>query len=208
MFTGIVTDMGIIERVEDHQKNGRRFRIRSSRISDSLFAGCSVNCSGVCLTVVDFVAQKQGGWFDVDISRETLSLTTLDTWSEGYRINLEGGLRLGSELGGHLVLGHVDGLAEIVALWDDGESRRFTLRVDSALSPFMARKGSVALDGVSLTVNKVGEVGEDGEDEFDVNLIPHTLSVTNWTERRLGDKVNVEIDPLARYVARLMEFRS
>ena len=158
--------------------------------------GASIACDGVCLTVVD----KGADWFDVDISAETVSKTNLDTWAAGKRINLERALKVGDELGGHIVSGHVDGLAEVVELHDEGDSTRVTLRAPEALARFIAPKGSVALNGTSLTVNEV-----DGRD-FGINFIPHTKQVTTWGDVALGDRVNLEIDTLARYVARLQEF--
>jgi len=140
------------------------------------------------------------GWFDVNISAESVSVTTIQTWAEGKRLNLERALKVGDELGGHIVSGHVDGMAEIVAMHDEGESTRFTFRAPEALAKFIAPKGSVALNGTSLTVNEVGGC------DFGVNIIPHTQQVTTWGESKVGDKVNLEIDTLARYVARLRDW--
>ena len=157
--------------------------------------GASIACAGVCLTVVD----KGADWFAVDVSSETLARTTLDSWQPGRHINLERALRLGDELGGHLVTGHVDGVAEVTSRRADGESTRFTIRPPRALARFVAAKGSVALDGVSLTVNEVGP------EEFGICIIPHTAAMTTFGELAAGARVNLEIDMLARYVARLLE---
>jgi riboflavin synthase len=159
--------------------------------------GASIACNGCCLTVIE----KGRDWFAVQASAETLSKTTLGTWRDGTRINLERALRIGDELGGHIVSGHVDGLGEIVGITPEGESQRFRIRPPKALSRFIAPKGSVAVDGTSLTVNEV-----DAE-VFGVNIIPHTLAVTTWGKMRVGQPVNIEIDMLARYVARLTEYR-
>lgn len=160
--------------------------------------GASIACDGVCLTVT----AKGPDWFDVDISAETLAKTTLGEWTEDQRINLERSLRLGDELGGHIVSGHVDGVAEIVAMHPDGDSTRFTFRAPADLARFIAPKGSVALNGTSLTVNEV-----DGT-EFGVNMIPHTKAVTTWGDAVTGARVNLEIDTLARYVARLQDWQA
>jgi len=159
--------------------------------------GASIACDGVCLTVVD----KGADWFDVDISAETVSKTNLEAWTEDRRVNLERALKVGDELGGHIVSGHVDGLAEVVGIRDEGDSTRVTLRAPEALAKFIAPKGSVALNGTSLTVNEVEGL------EFGINFIPHTKEVTTWGDVALGDMVNLEIDTLARYVARLNEMR-
>jgi riboflavin synthase len=160
--------------------------------------GASICCSGCCLTVVD----KGMGWFAVDVSAETLSLTTLSQWRVGRRINLERSLRLGDELGGHIVSGHVDGVGSIVERRADGDSTRFTIEAPKPLAPYIAVKGSIALDGISLTVNEVADRA-DGACRFGVNIIPHTQSATTLGAAAAGDRVNLEIDPLARYVARL-----
>lgn len=197
MFTGIVTDIGGIvsaSRTDD----GMTARIGCSYPSDSFEAGCSICCSGCCLTVTEFGSSDGQSWFETDISNETLALTTLGQWADGSRVNLERSMTPSSELGGHLVTGHVDGLAEIVDLVEDGDSIRFELLVPPQLAPFIAKKGSVTLDGTSLTINEV-----DGAN-FSINLIPHTLEVTTWGDRAIGDKVNLEVDLIARYVARLL----
>ena len=201
MFTGIVTDIGMVNNVIERPGGDKRFRIEASYAPESYSTGCSICCAGCCLTAVGFGARGKGSWFDVDVSNESLSLTTLETWREGTRINLERALGLGDELGGHLMTGHVDGVAVIIDRRADGDSERFTFAVPEQLAPFIAAKGSVALDGTSLTVNAVSV------QTFGVNLIPHTLAVTTWGERKEGDRVNLEIDVLARYVGRLMEFK-
>ena len=201
MFTGIITDIGQIERVE--LRGDIRARLRTSYDHETIVLGVSIACNGVCLTVVDFGV----GWFDVDISAETVSKTNIgpsDTatnsrsaWVEGGRVNLERALKLGEELGGHIVSGHVDGIAEITAITEEGDSTRVEFKVAKDLARFIAPKGSVALNGTSLTVNEVGD------ESFGVNFIPHTKTVTTWGDMAVGDLVNLEIDTLARYVARL-----
>ena len=202
MFTGIVTDIGIVERLED--RGDLRARIRSGYASEGIAIGASIACDGICLTVVDRGPVGDGAWFDVDLSAETLARTSVrrnrTPWAAGRRINLERALRLGDELGGHIVSGHIDGLAEIVSVHDEGDSARFVFRAPDELARYIAPKGSIALNGTSLTVNEV-----DGA-TFGVNIIPHTLSHTTFGESEVGDMVNVEIDTLARYVARLAEY--
>ena len=193
MFTGIVSDLGEVRSVE--QRDGWRVSIGTSYDTGSIVTGASISCSGVCLTVVE----KGPGWFAVDVSGETLSRSTLGSWRAGSRVNLERPLRIGDELGGHLVLGHVDGLAAVCTREAAGESVRFGFDAPAGLARFIAEKGSVALDGVSLTVNRVDGV------RFEINLIPHTLSCTTFGALETGDQVNLEIDVLARYVARLNE---
>ena len=205
MFTGIITDIGQIERVE--LRGDIRARLKTSYDHETIVLGASIACNGVCLTVVDFGV----GWFDVDISAETVSKTNIkpaDTaansrsaWVEGGRVNLERALKLGDELGGHIVSGHVDGIAEITAITEEGDSTRVEFKVAKDLARFIAPKGSVALNGTSLTVNEVGD------ESFGVNFIPHTKTVTTWGDMAVGDLVNLEIDTLARYVARLAETR-
>lgn len=198
MFTGIITDIGTIEAIE--LRGDTQFTISCGYEAAGIALGASISCSGCCLTVTSVGAASDGGSrFTVDVSAESLSKTTLGGWSEGTRINLERALKAGDELGGHIVSGHVDGVAEIVSIDDEGDSRRFVFRAPEDLARFIASKGSVCLDGTSLTVNEVDGV------KFGVNLIPHTLSVTSWGNARAGDKVNLEIDMLARYVARLYE---
>lgn len=199
MFTGIITDVGRVAAVE--MRGDMRARIACAYDMANVDIGASIACDGVCLTVVEKGASESGGWFDVDISAETLSKTNIGAngWDVGRNINLERALRVGDELGGHIVSGHVDGVAVIEAAHDEGDSLRLTLRAPAALARFIAPKGSVALNGTSLTVNEV-----EG-DRFGVNLIPHTRHVTTWGGAGVGDKVNLEIDTLARYVARLAE---
>lgn len=202
MFTGIITDIGTISRIED-RNDLRRIEIRSSYLTNDIAIGASIACSGPCLTVVEKADDAAGGSrFLVELSRETLDKTTAGDWMVGARLNLERALGLGAELGGHLVTGHIDGVAQITARDDTNETSRFTLSVPPDLAGFIAPKGSVALDGTSLTVNQV-----DGA-RFDIMLIPHTLSVTTWGARRAGDRLNLEIDLLARYVARLTDWRA
>ena len=193
MFTGIVTDVGRIRQVE--QRGDLRARIATKYDTTRVDIGASIACDGVCLTVVALGPD----WFDVDISAETVSKTNLSAWTEGRRVNLERALKVGDELGGHIVSGHVDGLAEVVGLRDEGDSTRVTLRAPKDLARFIASKGSVALNGTSLTVNEVSGC------DFGINFIPHTKEVTTWGDVALGDMVNLEIDTLARYVARLAE---
>ncbi|SNT72723.1 riboflavin synthase [Paracoccus seriniphilus] len=195
MFTGIITDIGKVRQVE--MRGDMRARIGCSYDMSGVEIGASIACDGVCLTVIS----KGQDWFDVDISAETLSKTNIGTngWPEGKTLNLERALRVGDELGGHIVSGHVDGVARIVEAHDDGDSLRLTFEAPPALARFIAPKGSVALNGTSLTVNEV-----DGC-RFGINLIPHTQQVTTWGSARTGDAINLEIDTLARYVARLAE---
>ncbi|MEL6203737.1 MAG: riboflavin synthase [Pseudomonadota bacterium] len=197
MFTGIVTDMGTVRSVE--RRGDLRARIGTAYDVDRVDLGASISCDGVCLTVVDRGRNDDGAWFDVDVSAETIDKTNLDTWAAGRRVNLERALKVGDELGGHIVSGHVDGLAEVVSVEDEGDSTRVQLRAPDALARFIAPKGSVALNGTSLTVNEVqGSI-------FGINFIPHTKAVTTWGQVAVGDAVNLEIDTLARYVARLAE---
>ena len=193
MFTGIVTDVGRVRALE--KRGDLRARIGTGYDMAGVDIGASIACDGVCLTVVE----KGADWFDVDISAETVSKTNLDAWGEGRRVNLERALKVGDELGGHIVSGHVDGLAEVVSIEAEGDSTRVTLRAPEDLARFIAPKGSVALNGTSLTVNEV--TGRD----FGINFIPHTKEVTTWGDVAVGDRVNLEIDTLARYVARLNE---
>jgi riboflavin synthase len=197
MFTGIITDQGEVLSVA--KAGDTRLRIACGYDPATIDLGASIACSGVCLTVIATGTDPRP-WFDVQMSAETLSLTTAGSWAPGTRLNLERALRVGDELGGHIVSGHVDGVAEIVATRADGASTRFTFRVPGGLARYIAPKGSVALDGTSLTVNEV-----DGT-TFGVNIIPHTKAVTTWGTLRAGDRVNVEIDTLARYVARLQDW--
>ncbi|WP_193170579.1 riboflavin synthase [Nisaea nitritireducens] len=195
MFTGIITHIGTVRRIE--KSGDTRMTVSADFDMDSVALGASIACSGCCLTVVD----KEEGWFAADVSSETLSKTNLDGWKEGARINLERALKVGDELGGHIVSGHVDGLAEIVSIVREGDSRRVTLKPAPGLAAYVASKGSVALDGISLTVNEVSA------DTFGVNIIDHTWKETTLSDRKPGDQLNMEVDMLARYVARLLDVR-
>ncbi len=197
MFTGIVTDQGQILELE--QRGDLRARIGTGYDTSRIDIGASIACEGVCLTVVA-LGQTPRNWFDVEISAETVSKTNLSGWTLGKRLNLERALKVGDELGGHIVSGHVDGVAEVVAVRPEGDSVRVTFRAPETLAKFIAPKGSVALNGTSLTVNEVSGC------DFGTNFIPHTQAVTTWGEVAVGDKVNLEIDTLARYVARLQEW--
>jgi riboflavin synthase len=202
MFTGIVTDVGVIRseagRFDPQTKtNLKRLRIASRYDAKTIDLGASISCNGICLTVV----ARDEDWFEVEAGPETLKITTAGEWKANRKINLERSLKVGDELGGHLVSGHVDGIAEVVSREDFDQSSKITLRAPEALARYIAIKGSVALDGISLTVNEVKR------NEFSVHLIPHTLQVTNWNGLKAGDKVNLEVDQLARYVARLAEYK-
>ncbi len=197
MFTGIVTDVGEVLALQP--QGDLRARIGTGYDVGGIDIGASIACEGVCLTVVDKGTAPRG-WFEVQISAETVSKTNLSGWAVGKRLNLERSLKLGDELGGHIVSGHVDGVAEVVRLRAEGDSLRVTFRASEELAKFIAPKGSVALNGTSLTVNEV-----DGRD-FGINFIPHTRAVTTWGGVALGDAVNLEVDTMARYVARLREW--
>ena len=200
MLTGIITDIGEVIAREDTGTEAR-FRIRSHQDPQTVAIGASIAHDGVCLTVVDKGLFEEGGmWHDVVASAETLSRTTMGDWRQGRRVNLERALKVGDELGGHIVSGHVDGIGHVVSIEPVDDSRVFTFEVPEDLARFIAPKGSVALNGTSLTVNTVNGC------RFTVNLIPHTLTVTTWGAAKVGDAVNVEIDMLARYMARLVEF--
>ncbi|MDJ1015844.1 MAG: riboflavin synthase [Paracoccaceae bacterium] len=197
MFTGIVTDMGEI--LDLHQQGDLTARIATAYDVQTIDIGASICCDGICLTVVALGGEPRP-WFEVQISAETVSKTNLSAWKPGRRVNLERALKVGDELGGHIVTGHVDGVARITDMRDEGDSTRFVFEAPEALARFIAPKGSIALNGTSLTVNEV-----DGR-SFGVNLIPHTKEVTTWGQAAVGDAVNLEIDTLARYVARLQEW--
>lgn len=197
MFTGIITDVGTVLALE--QRGDLRARIGTGYDVAGIDIGASIACNGVCLTVIALGRAPQN-WFEVEISAESLGLTNLGGWQPGTRINLERALKVGDELGGHIVSGHVDGLAEVIGLTPQGDSLRVSFRAPDALAKFIAPKGSVALNGTSLTVNEV-----EGA-TFGVNLIPHTQSVTTWGAVAVGDLVNLEVDTMARYVARLREW--
>ena len=194
MFTGIITDVGEIRSLV--KSGDLRIEIATTYDLSSVDIGASIACNGVCLTVVTKTADS----FAVDVSAESVAFTNIEGWHLGARINLERALKVGDELGGHIVSGHVDGVAEIIAMYDEGGSTRVTLRVPGALAKFIAPKGSVALNGTSLTVNEVNGA------EFGINFIPHTKAVTTWSASQVGDQVNLEIDTLARYVARLQDW--
>ena len=201
MFTGIVTDVGTVA-ATTQMDEGVKLRIATSYDPATIDIGASIAHSGVCLTVTALSDETSNTrWFEVEAWEEALRLTTIGGWTEGTRINLERALKIGDELGGHIVSGHVDGRAEILSVEPEGEAVRIRLRAPEALARFVAPKGSIALDGTSLTVNAV-----DGAD-FDILLIRHTLAVTTWGDRKPGDFVNFEVDTMARYAARLAEFQ-
>jgi len=199
MFTGIITDIGHVLEVE--QRGDLRARIGTAYDVAGIDIGASIACDGVCLTVIALGRDPQN-WFDVEISAESVNATNIgrNRWAAGRRLNLERALKVGDELGGHIVSGHVDGVADVIAVADEGDSTRVTFRAPEALARFIAPKGSVALNGTSLTVNEV-----DGCD-FGVNFIPHTKVATTWGDVAPGDSVNLEIDTMARYVARLRDY--
>jgi riboflavin synthase len=200
MFTGIITDVGqIVEVVEDHAENGgRRLTVETRLPLAEIPPGGSIATSGICFTAVT----KGAGWFTVDASGATLEVTTCGRWRQGDSVNLERSLRIGDEMGGHIVFGHVDAVGTIRALEPVGESHRLEVAVPESLAPMIAVKGSIAVDGISLTVNGVSGT------TFSVNIIPHSWRCTNLPERRVGDPVNIEVDMLARYVARQLAFRA
>ena len=201
MFTGIVTDVGTVRSAE--QRGDLRLVVGTNYDTDSVDMGASISCSGVCLTVVD----KGEDWFAVDVSGETISKTAADHWREGAKLNLERALRLGDELGGHIVTGHVDAVAEVLGTCPEGDSTRIGIRAPAQLARMIAPKGSVTLDGVSLTVNDVRDA-DDGSTHFSVNIIPHTAVHTTLGEIKAGQQLNVEIDVLARYLDRMLAARS
>lgn len=201
MFTGITTDIGEVLDVEPRGEELRRLKIACSYPRDSIALGASIACSGVCLTVVDTGEERGRTWFAAEAAAETMKMTTAGRWRRGTRLNLERSLKAGDELGGHLVLGHVDAIAEVKVREDGNNAARFEIQPPKPLMRFIAVKGSVALDGVSLTVNQV-------QDEiFSVLIIPHTLQVTTFGAVKPGDGLNLEVDIVARYVARLLEVR-
>ncbi|NNK77560.1 MAG: riboflavin synthase [Litoreibacter sp.] len=197
MFTGIITDIGSVRELE--KRGDLRARIATSYDPEGIDIGASIACDGVCLTVIDR-GRDDSAWFDVEISQESVSKTNVSDWQDGSRINLERALKVGDELGGHIVSGHVDGVATVTAMHDEGDSTRVRFEAPEELAKFIAPKGSVALNGTSLTVNEV-----EGSC-FGVNFIPHTKSATNWGDTKVGDRINLEIDTLARYVARLQDW--
>jgi riboflavin synthase len=200
MFTGIVSDIGTIESID--QRGDLRVKIKCDYDMDSVDLGASIACSGVCLTVVD----KGADWFAVDVSSETLSCTAQGQFVAGQRLNLERALKVGDELGGHIVTGHVDGVGEVLSCTAAGDSREVVIRVSEELAPYIAAKGSITVDGVSLTVNAVSD--EATGTQFILNIIPHTAQVTTLGELAVGRSVNLEIDILARYLARMEKVRS
>ena len=197
MFTGIVTDLGEILELE--QKGDLRARIKTNYDTAGITFGASIACDGICLTAVDF----GDNWFDVEISSENVSKTIIGSglWKVGHTVNLERSLKVGDELGGHIVSGHVDGIVKVTSIKDEGDSTRFVFEAPSELARYIAPKGSVALNGTSLTVNEVDS------NTFGVNLVPHTKKVTSWGKTQVNDPINLEIDTLARYVARLAEYQ-
>ncbi|WP_421865824.1 riboflavin synthase [Parvibaculum sp.] len=206
MFTGIITDIGRIRAIE--KRGDTRFTIETAYDPQTIDLGASIACAGCCLTVVDKGSDSRGNWFAVDVSQESLDCTILGTWSEGTKINLERALKAGDELGGHIVSGHVDGVGRIADIRQEGDSLRFTFEAPDDLARFIASKGSVTLNGTSLTVNEVEDPkpgGNAAATRFGVNIIPHTQQVTTWGLAKTGDPVNLEIDMLARYVARLVQ---
>lgn len=203
MFTGIVTDIGTIRTAE--QRGDLRLVIETAYDMDTVDLGASISCSGCCLTVVDKGQDGQGqGWFAVDASAETVSRTAQGAWSEGRKLNLERALKIGDELGGHIVTGHVDGVGTVLGICAEGNSHRVGIQVGSELAPYIAPKGSITVDGVSLTVNEVKDQ-PDGTAHFALNIIPHTWAVTAFSGLQQGQAVNLEIDVLARYLARMRE---
>jgi len=198
MFTGIITDVGSVQLIA--KRGDTTIKIATAYDPASIAIGASIACAGACLTVIAKGGHEGEGWFSVEASAETLSKTTLGSWAVGTRVNLERSLKVGEEIGGHIVSGHVDGVGDVVSVAPEGDSTRIKIRAPKQLAKFIAAKGSIALDGTSLTVNDV-----DGN-AFGVNVIPHTSKVTTWGAVKPGDKVNIEIDMLARYLARLKEF--
>ena len=200
MFTGIVSDIGTIDRVET--RGDTRIVVTTAYDTASVDLGASIACSGVCLTVVD----KGPTWFAVDVSGETIDRTPQGQWTAGRRLNLERAMKLGDELGGHIVTGHVDGIAEVAAVARDGDSLRIEIVVPRDIAPFVATKGSITIDGVSLTVNKVHDDADTSR--FGVNIIPHTQAMTTLGALEPGQSVNIEIDVLARYLQRMEHYRA
>lgn len=198
MFTGIITDIGTITSVE--QAGDTRIRVSTAYDTCGIDLGASIACSGVCLTVID----KGPGWFAADVSHETESRTAQGQWSAGRRLNLERALKIGDELGGHIVTGHVDGIGEVVAIAPEGGSHRVDIRCSADIAPFIATKGSITVDGVSLTVNSIADQ-PGGSAVFGLNIIPHTWQVTAFGDLQVGQPVNLEIDVLARYLSRMRE---
>jgi len=201
MFTGIITDIGTVAAIE--RRGDLRVRIATAYDTDTVDLGASIACSGVCLTVVD----KAPGWFAVDVSAETVSRTAAGLWTEGLRFNLERALKVGDELGGHIVTGHVDGVGTIVSAEPVGDSIRLVIAAGPAIAPYVAAKGSIAVDGISLTVNDVEDLAGGGV-RFALNIIPHTAEMTTLDAVAVGRSVNLEIDVLARYLGRMEQLRA
>jgi riboflavin synthase len=206
MFTGIVTDLGTILAVEERDANLRRLRIGTVYDPSSIALGASIACNGICLTAVGMGGEAGRGWFDVDAAAETLARTTLKDWKVGDRINLERALKIGDELGGHIVTGHVDAVGRVASREETGGSIQFWIATPQDLAPYVAPKGSITVDGVSLTVNAV-EDEADGTCRFMLNIIPHTADVTTLGNLQADDPVNLEIDVLARYLQRMQALR-
>jgi len=204
MFTGIITDIGTIERIE--RRGDLRIVVASGYDMGGVDLGASIACSGVCLTVVDKAPAGAAGWFAVDVSGESVSRTAPAMWTEGRRLNLERALKVGDELGGHIVTGHVDGIGEVVDVRPEGDSHRIEIAAPQAIAAYLAAKGSITIDGVSLTVNEVADQ-PDGQVRFAINIIPHTASLTTLGALTPGDRVNLEIDILARYLGRMEQLR-
>jgi len=198
MFTGIITDVGTVQLIA--KRGDTTIKIATAYDPAALQIGASIACSGPCLTVIAKGGREGDAWFSVEASGETMTKTTLGSWSPGTRVNLERALKVGEEIGGHIVSGHVDGVGEVASVAPEGDSIRVKIRSPKQLAKFIAPKGSIALDGISLTVNEADATS------FGVNIIPHTSKVTAWGAIKVGDKVNIEIDMLARYLARLKEF--
>ncbi len=204
MFTGIITDIGTIDRVE--ARGDTRVVVSTTYDTAGIDLGASIACSGVCLTVVDKSPAGVPGWFAVDVSGETIARTAAAQWTQGRRLNLERAMKLGDELGGHIVTGHVDGIAQVVDVRAEGDSKRIAIRVPTEIAPFVAAKGSVTVDGVSLTVNSVDDAADAST--FGINVIPHTQAMTTLGAVVPGQAVNIEIDVLARYLQRMDHYRA
>jgi riboflavin synthase len=204
MFTGIITDIGRIENAE--QRGDLRLVIGCSYDMDNVAIGASIACSGVCLTVVDKGNRENSGWFAVDLSSETVACSANGLWTQGTKLNLERALKVGDELGGHIVTGHVDGVGHVVSIGNEGDSWQITIAAAGSLAPYIAAKGSITVDGVSLTVNAVSDQ-EDGAAHFTLNIIPHTAAMTTLGALKTDQHVNLEIDVLARYLKRMEDLR-
>ncbi len=199
MFTGLVSDIGEIIGQKQAQNGIAKFEIHSNYSDESIAIGASICCAGACMTVVSKQKRTNGTSFWIDVSQESLNITTLSNWQISEQINLERSLKMGDELGGHMVSGHVDGTATIIDMQNEADSIRYTFEIPKEFAQYITPKGSITLDGTSLTVNAVND------NQFGVNIIPHTLKMTTWSRRTIGDKVNLEIDQMARYVARIIQ---